>query len=299
MEAEMLDTRTTDCEELDSVTPAVADSIDCYLNHIGKSRLLTPSEERALAMRSAHGDLSAKQKLVESNLKLVVSIAKRYIRSGIPFPDLIQEGNVGLMKAVDAFDYRRGYRFSTYAVAWIRQAITRAIERQCRTIRVPSYVLQEIRRLNRIGSAITSECGHEASLDQIAAHAGVSREKVAELLEASEALVSLDEAVGDEQTAGLIERLVDAASPDPADACLKREGNSLVGFLLCGLSDNERMIIEKRFGLADGNTFTLQEIGQQLHLTRERVRQLEARALKKLRQTIAKHRLDAYFEVGI
>lgn len=287
---------TVDADERDFQAAAVADSVDMYLNRIGKSRLLRPAEERELAKRSSEGDLRAKQKLVESNLKLVVSVAKRYIKSGIPFSDLIQEGNIGLMKAVDAFNYRLGYRFSTYAVAWIRQAITRAIERQCRAIRVPSYVLQEIRKLNRTSCALMGECGHEPTVQDLSERTGLAQRKVVELLHAAEAVVSIDETVDEEQTTDLVERLVDSSSPDPESCAILGEGHRFVDGLLSELSPNEKFIIERRFGLLDGNTSTLQEIGQHLNLTRERVRQLEVRALKKLRQGILRHRLQGYFD---
>ena len=273
----------------------VSDCVEMYLSRIGKTRLLSAGEERYLAKRASEGDLHAKQRLVESNLKLVVSVAKRYLRSGVSFSDLIQEGNIGLIKAADAFDYKRGYRFSTYAVAWIKQAITRAIERQGRTIRVPSYVLQEIRKLNRVESVIMTEFGHEPTVHELAAYTNFPNDRIVQLLTTSEAVVSLDETVDEEQVTELVERLVDYSCPDPEGCALEIESRDLVDGLLRDLSPNEKTIIERRFGLRDGNVSTLQEIGQQLHLTRERVRQLEAKALKKLRQSICRNRLDSYF----
>jgi len=287
---------TADPEDREFQAASVADSVDMYLNRIGRTRLLTPLQERELAKRASEGDLQAKQRLVEANLKLVVSIAKRYMKSGVPFSDLIQDGNIGLMKAVDAFDYRLGFRFSTYAVAWIRQAITRSIERQCRSIRVPSYVLQDIRKLNRVGCAMMNDLGREPTVQDLAERTGLSPSKVAELLAAAESVVSLDETVDDEQTTDLVERLVDSSCPSPEFCALQGENRSVVHGLLCELSPSEKMIIEKRFGLEGGATSTLQEIGQQLQLTRERVRQLEVRALKKLRHAICRHRLEGFFE---
>lgn len=275
--------------------PAVTDSMDMYLNRIGKWPLLSHKEELELARRARLGDNEAKHRLVECNLKLVVSIAKMYARSGVSLPDLIQEGNIGLMRAAETFDPSRGFRFSTYAVAWIRQAITRAIERQGRTIRVPSYVIQSIRKLHRIESDIMSECGKEPTIDELAKRANLSREQVMKLLEASEGLVSLDDCVKDSGTTALLERLTDATAEDPEVGALKRECEEFVEKLVASLSPQEKLIIERRFGLTDGDTATLQEIGRQLHITRERVRQLETRALKKLRIAATRNRLEGYF----
>ncbi len=275
--------------------PVVTDSMDMYLNRIGKWPLLSHKEELELARRARLGDNEAKHRLVECNLKLVVSIAKMYARSGVSLPDLIQEGNIGLMRAAETFDPSRGFRFSTYAVAWIRQAITRAIERQGRTIRVPSYVIQSIRKLHRIESDIMSECGKEPTIDELAKRANLSREQVMKLLEASEGLVSLDDCVKDSGATALLERLTDATAEDPEVGALKRECEEFVEKLIASLSPQEKLIIERRFGLTDGDTATLQEIGRQLHITRERVRQLETRALKKLRIAATRNRLEGYF----
>lgn len=274
----------------------IGDSMEMYLNRIGRWSLLEADEEKDLARRAKAGDEKAKLRLVESNLKLVVSVAKVYSRSGLPLPDLIQEGNIGLIKAVDAFDPEKGFRFSTYAVAWIRQAITRAIERQGRAIRVPSYVIQAIRKLHKTGSAFTSQWGREPSVDELVELMQMPREKVIRLLEASEALVSLDEGVKDDGTTPLMERLTQCRTSDPEEDALHKEGIDVLHQLICWLSPQERLIIEKRFGLKDGVTATLQEIGQQLHITRERVRQLEARALKKLRMAVTRSWLETYFE---
>jgi len=285
--------------ELEEALPEssdIGDSMDMYLNRIGKWPLLESNEEQRLARRAKEGDLNAKWKLVESNLKLVVSVAKVYSRSGVPLPDLIQEGNIGLMKAVDQFDPDKGFRFSTYAVAWIRQAITRAIERQGRTIRVPSYVIQSIRKLNKVGSSFLNEYGREPTIEELCERTQLPREKVMRLLEASEALVSLDEGVKEDGTTSLLDRLTDSEAADPESDALERETLEMLSRLMSWLSPQERMIIEKRFGLTDGVTSTLQEIGQQLHITRERVRQLEARALKKLKLAVTRNWLETYFE---
>jgi len=274
---------------------ALSDSMDMYLNRIGRRALLSHAKELELARLSKQGDAEAKKMLVECNLKLVVSIAKMYSRSGIPLPDLIQEGNIGLIKAVESFDYTRGFRFSTYAVAWIRQAITRAIERQGRTIRVPSYVIQSIRKLHRLKCDIMNETGREPTVDELAQKASLHREQVMRLMEASEGLVSLDECISEDGATVLLERLIDATAEDPEVWALKKESVEIVNKLVESLSSQEKIIIEKRFGLGDGATATLQEIGQQLHITRERVRQLEARALKKLRIAATRNRLEGYF----
>jgi RNA polymerase primary sigma factor len=287
----------TEPEEDASPVPSdIGDSMDMYLNRIGKWSLLEAEEERELARAAKVGNEYAKRVLIESNLKLVVSVAKVYSRSGLPLPDLIQEGNIGLIKAVDSFDPEKGFRFSTYAVAWIRQAITRAIERQGRAIRVPSYVVQSIRKLHKASSAFVTQFGREPSVEDLCELTQLTREKVMRLLEASEALVSLDEGVKEDGTTSLLERLTQTGASNPEEDAMQRESIDVLNQLMGWLSPQEKMIIEKRFGLADGMTSTLQEIGQQLHITRERVRQLEARALRKLRMAVTRSWLETYFE---
>ena len=296
MSSDSLELTEPEKEEALPEASGVGDSMDTYLNRIGRRPLLGAEEERDLARRARAGEDFAKRKLVESNLKLVVSVAKIYSRSGVPLPDLIQEGNIGLMKAVDSFDPEKGFRFSTYAVAWIRQAITRAIERQGRAIRVPSYVIQSIRKLNKVGLAFLHEHGREPTVEELCERTQLPREKVTRLQEASEALVSLDDGVTDDATTSLLERLTDLGALNPEQDALQQESLEVLSQLLSWLSPQEKLIIEKRFGLADGVASTLQEIGQQLHITRERVRQLEARALKKLRSAVTRNWLETYFE---
>jgi len=296
MSNELLDLTEPETEEVLPGASDIADSMEMYLTRIGKWPLLAAEDERELARQAKAGDETAKRRLTESNLKLVVSVAKVYSRSGLSLPDLIQEGNIGLIKAVDSFDPERGFRFSTYAVAWIRQSITRAIERHARTIRIPSYVVQRIRRLHRIGSSFQNEFGREPTLEELCERTQLSREKVMRLLEASEALVSLDECVKDDGSTSLLERLNDAAASSPEEDALHVESLEMLEHLMSWLNPQERLIVEKRFGLADGATSTLQEIGQELNITRERVRQLEARALKKLRMAVTRGWLDTYFE---
>ncbi len=296
MTSDLLGLTEPEAEEALPEASDIGDSMDMYLNRIGRWPLLEAEEERELARRAKTGDDPSKRRLIESNLKLVVSVAKVYSRSGLPLPDLIQEGNIGLIKAVDSFDPEKGFRFSTYAVAWIRQAITRAIERQGRAIRVPSYVIQSIRKLNKAGSAFLNTCGREPTLEDLCDMTQLPREKVMRLLEASEALVSLDEGVKEDGTTSLLERLTQTGIANPEEDALQREGIDVLNQLMSWLSPQEKLIIEKRFGLADGATSTLQEIGQQLNITRERVRQLEARALKKLRMAVTRSWLETYFE---
>ena len=296
MDSEMLELTEPEEEALPEAS-GVTDSMDAYLNRIGKWPLLKAEEEHQLARLSRAGDDFAKRRLVESNLKLVVSVAKVYSRSGVPLPDLIQEGNIGLIKAVESFDPDKGCRFSTYAVAWIRQAITRAIERQARAIRVPSYVIQSIRKINKAGSAFLSENGREPTVEELCEQVQLPVDKVLRLMQASEALVSLDEGVNEEGTTSLLERLIHLGTPNPEDDALQRESLDVLYELMNWLNPQEKIIIEKRFGLVDGVTSTLQEIGQQLHITRERVRQLEARALKKLRMAVTRSWLETYFEL--
>jgi RNA polymerase primary sigma factor len=296
MYTETQETCVTYCEDSPLQSRCVADCLDQYLDRIGKRPLLTKSQEQDLSTRARAGDLAAKQKLVESNLRLVVNLAKYYIRSGMPLADMIQEGNIGLMKAVESFDPRRGFRFSTYAVAWIRQAIARSIEKQGRTIRVPSYVIQSIRKLNRLESSMAGEMGREPTIDELSARFELSTDKVACLREANEALVSLDEGQDGEHTGMLLDRIQDTCAVDPEREAITLEAGELVCKLLGGLSPQEKMIIQKRFGLEDGDRATLQQIGEELKITRERVRQLESRALRKLRMAVSRYRLDHYFD---
>jgi len=295
MSNELLDLTGPETEEAPGGTSAVSDSMEMYLSRIGKWPLLALEAERELAQRIKAGDKDAKRILVESNLKLVVSVAKIYSRSGMSLSDLIQEGNIGLIRAAETFDSDKGFRFSTYAVAWIRQAVTRAIEKHARTIRVPSYVVQLIRKLNKVGNAFQNEFGREPTVDELCERTQLPRDRVLRLLEASEALISLDEDINDAGIS-LLERLNDVGACNPEDDALQKESIEVIDQLLCGLSPNERYIIKKRFGIADGDMATLQEIGQQLNITRERVRQLEAKALKKLRNAITRSLLESYFE---
>jgi RNA polymerase primary sigma factor len=282
-------------EDAHCQTLSVSDCLESYLKKIGRRPLLNAVDEITLALRCQAGDEKAKQLLIESNLKLVVSIAKNYVRSGIPMSDLIQEGNIGLIKAVEAFDPHKGFRFSTYAVGWIKQSISRAIERNGRAIRIPSYVVQLIRKLNKLKTSYINEFGHEPTLDELCEELHISKDKIAKLIEASESMLSLDEATNEEGISPLLERLNDYAASNPEDSAIQQENCELMQNILSWLTSQERAIIERRFGLLDGDVNTLQDIGRQMHLTRERVRQLEKRAIKKMRMAITKTWLETYF----
>lgn len=296
MSIEMLYSTEPECrDEVLPKTSSVGDSMDIYLSGIGHRPLLDAAEECDLARKILAGDENAKRKLIESNLKLVVSVAKIYARCGLPLPDLIQEGNVGLIKAVESFDPEKGFRFSTYAVAWIKQGIIRAIERHGRAIRVPSYVVQSIRKLHKLGTNFQNENGREATIEELCEQMQMPQDKLLRIIESSEALVSLDEGINDEGNTSLLDRMTDLDSSDPERDALERESIEVLHSLMMTLSPQEKMIIEQHFGLVDGVSITLQEIGQQLHITRERVRQLEKRALKKLRLAVTRNWLDTYF----
>ncbi len=270
------------------------DCTDAYLDHIGRGRLLTRQEEISLARRVSGGDESARRRLVESNLRLVVSVAKRYARSGIPFSDLIQEGNIGLMRAVEAYDWRRGFRFSTYAVGWIRQSIARAIEKQGRTIRLPSYVLQAIRRINKVREDLTQELGRDPSAEELAARSCVSAEQMTRLLNAQDLVLSLDDTPGETDDLPAIMDTVPGGD-DPVAAALSEESSEVLCSLLDVLSDKERIIIGHRYGLNGEGKMTLREVGHELDLTRERVRQIELRALQKLRIAAERYPFRHYY----
>jgi RNA polymerase primary sigma factor len=267
-----------------SVKTPSNDPLRAYLREAGKVPLLSADEEVALARRIEVGDAAAKRKLIEANLRLVVSIARRYVDRGLPFLDLIQEGNLGLIRAVEKFDYHRGFKFSTYATWWIRQAITRALADQARTIRVPAHMVEQLGRLRRAQRQLLSEMGREPTPEEIAAEMGTTPAKVREILKISQDTVSLETPIGDEDGTQLGDFIEDKASVAPSQAVgtlLRREALDSV---LASLSDRERKIMELRFGLQDGRPHTLDEVGQRFGISRERVRQIETRTLFKLRR---------------
>ncbi|GCF06459.1 sigma-70 family RNA polymerase sigma factor [Dictyobacter arantiisoli] len=262
---------------------AVDDAVKQYLKEIGMYPLLTSAQELQLAERVARGDLRARQRLIEANLRLVVSIAKRYSNQGLPLLDLIQEGNIGLMRATQKFDYQRGFRFSTYATWWIRQAISRAIAEHSRSIHIPVHVVELIYKIKRIARRMYQEQGIEPLPEQIAAEMGLPRERVVELLNASEQPISLDAPMADDEEYHLADAIENAATPPPVDQTADQLLQAQIEQALTVLSPRERTIIEMRYGLKEGHSLSLDEVGTIFRLTRERIRQIEVKALRKLR----------------
>ena len=259
------------------------DSVRMYLNEIGRIPLLTAEEEVELAKRIERGDLSAKQKLAESNLRLVVSIAKRYIGRGLPFLDLMQEGNFGLLRAVEKFDHRKGFKFSTYATWWIRQAITRAIADQARTIRIPVHMVETINKLRYTQRRLQQELGREPLPEEIAVEMDLELKKVNYILKISQDIVSLEAPVGTEEDSKLSDFIEDEAAVSPFDKAHREMIKENIDELLQYLSAREQKIIKMRFGLEDGIPHTLEEVGREFNVTRERIRQIEGKVLEKLR----------------
>lgn len=272
------------------------DAVRMYLKEIGKVPLLTGAEERELAIRMEQGDEEAKKKLCESNLRLVVSIAKRYLNRGLSFLDLIQEGNLGLIKAVDKFDYTKGYKFSTYATWWIRQAITRSIADQARTIRIPVHMVETINKLIRISRQLLQELGREPTSEEIAKEMGITVEKVREIKKISQNPVSLETPIGEEEDSHLGDFIPDDDVPAPVEAAAYSMLKEQLMEVLDTLSDREKKVLMLRFGLEDGRPRTLEEVGKEFNVTRERIRQIEAKALRKLRHPSRSKKLRDYLE---
>ena len=272
------------------------DPVRMYLKEIGKVPLLTAEEERELAIRMQNGDEEAKNKLCESNLRLVVSIAKRYLNRGLTFLDLIQEGNLGLIKAVDKFDYTKGFKFSTYATWWIRQAITRSIADQARTIRIPVHMVETINKLIRIQRQLLQELGREPSAEEIAKEMGITVEKVREIKKISQDPVSLETPIGEEEDSHLGDFIPDDDVPAPVDAAAYSMLKEQLMEVLDTLSEREKKVLMLRFGLEDGRPRTLEEVGKEFNVTRERIRQIEAKALRKLRHPSRSKKLRDYLE---
>ena len=262
---------------------AVDDPVRMYLKEIGKVPLLTSEREHELAERMAAGDEDAKSELVEANLRLVVSIAKRYVGRGMYFLDLIQEGNLGLMKAVEKFDHNKGFKFSTYATWWIRQAITRAIADQARTIRIPVHMVETIHKVSRYSRQMLQELGREATAEEIGEKMGMSAEKVREIMKIAQDPVSLETPIGEEEDSHLGDFIPDDDTPAPADAASATILREVIERELHTLTPREEHVIKLRFGLYDGRSRTLEEVGKEFDITRERIRQIEAKALRKLR----------------
>lgn len=287
-----------DADELEEISPeelenalnvdniTLSDPVKMYLKEIGRVPLLTSDEEVELAERIAKGDVKARQRLTEANLRLVVSIAKRYVGRGMHFLDLIQEGNVGLIKAVEKFDHTKGFKFSTYATWWIRQAITRAIADQARTIRIPVHMVETINKLKKVQSQLLHENGRESTEEQIAQAMGLSVARVREIIRVAQEPVSMETPIGPEEDSRLMDFIRDEEALAPDDAALKTITNEDIDAVLKTLTPREEDVIRLRFGLKDGRCHTLEEVGSEFNVTRERIRQIEAKALRKLRHPV-------------
>ena len=288
-----------DLESIDLSVPegvSIEDPVRMYLKEIGKVNLLTADEEIELAKRMEEGDEDAKKRLAEANLRLVVSIAKRYVGRGMLFLDLIQEGNLGLIKAVEKFDYRKGYKFSTYATWWIRQAITRAIADQARTIRIPVHMVETINKLIRVSRQLLQELGREPTPEEIAAEMDMSVDRVREILKISQEPVSLETPIGEEEDSHLGDFIQDDNVPVPADAAAFTLLKEQLSEVLSTLTEREQKVLRLRFGLDDGRARTLEEVGKEFNVTRERIRQIEAKALRKLRHPSRSRKLKDYLD---
>ena len=272
----------------------VDDSIRMYLKEIGKIPLLSADDEKDLASRMAEGDESAKDVLVESNLRLVVSIAKKYMNRGLSLLDLIQEGNIGLIKAVDKFDYTKGFKFSTYATWWIRQAITRAIADQARTIRIPVHMVETINKLTRVQRQLVQDLGREPTTEELAEAMNMEVSKIREIQKISQDPISIDKPVGEEEDSHLVDFISndELAAPEEEVARILLKEDLIQA--LNGLTDRERRVIELRFGLKDGVPMTLEQVGKKLGVTRERIRQIEAKAIRKLNRSPKSKKLEGY-----
>ena len=286
-------------EQIDLSVPdgvSIEDPVRMYLKEIGKVPLLSAEEEIELAKRMELGDMEAKKRLAEANLRLVVSIAKRYVGRGMLFLDLIQEGNLGLIKAVEKFDYRKGYKFSTYATWWIRQAITRAIADQARTIRIPVHMVETINKLIRVSRQLLQELGREPTPEEIAAEMNMPVERVREILKISQEPVSLETPIGEEEDSHLGDFIQDDNVPVPADAAAFTLLKEQLEEVLSTLTEREKKVLTLRFGLEDGRARTLEEVGKEFNVTRERIRQIEAKSLRKLRHPSRSRKLKDYLE---
>jgi len=282
-------------EELESKTtmPAAAEPAS-YIGHLTRQRLLTPEEEIALAQRVKQGDLCAKTRLVEANMRLVINIAKHYHSALVPFEDLVQEGAIGLMTACERYDPARGYRFSTYATHWIKQAISRAIDNKARAIRVPAHVSETLRRIERARLTLLRETGEEPTVEQMAEQLQMSPHKVATFLQAGQDPVSLDILVGEEENTSLASLINDVSARDPEDELIRQEVEKELRQILDTLTEREKMVMRRRLGFEDEEAHVLHDIGVDLHISRERVRQIEAQALKRLRAIAHRRRLREY-----
>ena len=298
IESEVEKLSTTDNMEklLEQGGVQIDDPVRMYLKEIGRVPLLSAEEEKDLAERMSQGDEEAKNKLVEANLRLVVSIAKRYVGKGMFFLDLIQEGNIGLMKAVDKFDYEKGFKFSTYATWWIRQAITRAIADQARTIRIPVHMVETIHKVSRYSRQMLQELGREATAEEIGEKMGMSAEKVREIMKIAQDPVSLETPIGEEEDSHLGDFIPDDDAPQPSEIASATILREVIERELHTLTPREEHVIKLRFGLYDGRSRTLEEVGKEFDITRERIRQIEAKALRKLRHPSRARHLKGFLD---
>ena len=295
----MEDEEEVELDKIDLSVPegvSIEDPVRMYLKEIGKVSLLSADEEIELAKRMERGDEAAKKRLAEANLRLVVSIAKRYVGRGMLFLDLIQEGNLGLIKAVEKFDYRKGYKFSTNATWWIRQAITRAIADQARTIRIPVHMVETINKLIRVSRQLLQELGREPTPEEIAEEMDMPVDRVREILKISQEPVSLETPIGEEEDSHLGDFIQDDNVPVPADAAAFTLLKEQLVEVLSTLTDREQKVLRLRFGLDDGRARTLEEVGKEFNVTRERIRQIEAKALRKLRHPSRSRKLKDYLD---
>ena len=274
----------------------VDDSVKMYLKEIGKIDLLEPEEERIIAQKMAEGDEDAKETLINSNLRLVVSIAKKYMNRGLSLLDLIQEGNIGLIKAVDKFDYTKGFKFSTYATWWIRQAITRAIADQARTIRIPVHMVETINKLTRIQRQLVQDLGREPTTDELAEAMGMEPAKIREIQKISQDPISIDKPVGEEEDSHLVDFISNDELAAPEEEVARNLLKEDLIKALGTLTERERKVIELRFGLKDGVPMTLEQVGKKLGVTRERIRQIEAKAIRKLSRASSSKKLEGYID---
>lgn len=288
-----------DVSKLDLSIPkgvSIDDPVRMYLKEIGKIPLLSAEEEIDLAEKMGYGDEIAKKKLVEANLRLVVSIAKRYVGRGMLFLDLIQEGNLGLIKAVEKFDYKKGFKFSTYATWWIRQAITRAIADQARTIRIPVHMVETINKLIRVHRQLLQEYGRDPKPEELAKEMDMPEEKIREIMKIAQEPVSLETPIGEEEDSHLGDFIPDDDAPAPAEAAAYSLLKEQLEDVLCTLNEREQKVLKLRFGLEDGRARTLEEVGKEFDVTRERIRQIEAKALRKLRHPSRSKKLKDYLD---
>ena len=295
----LTDEDDVDMEKIDLSVPdgiSIEDPVRMYLKEIGKVPLLSADEEVELAKRMAEGDEDAKKRLAEANLRLVVSIAKRYVGRGMLFLDLIQEGNLGLIKAVEKFDYHKGFKFSTYATWWIRQAITRAIADQDRSIRIPVHMVETINKLIRVSRQLLQELGREPTPEEIAAELDMPVERVREILKISQEPVSLETPIGEEEDSHLGDFIQDDNVPVPAEAAAQTLLKEQLDEVLDTLTEREQKVLRLRFGMDDGRARTLEEVGKEFDVTRERIRQIEAKALRKLRHPSRSRKLRDYLD---